>query len=221
VEDKKAVEQALKQYSRSESYIVDGNGLSIESADNATLTLSYTLKNGKQLLRSYTIPVSEDLLADSSSPAARLLDILNNRQNIAADYFPKTVTAADFIAGTIDFYPAGNRTSLALTPAQAGVLYEAALQDLAAGSLGRRYLLKDADYYTQVYQNELELTCYGVFPSLTSDLPEPTTKSMDFYIRTDSVHLIAALKQLGILDDSHTLITQMEWYAAGKGLYYD
>jgi hypothetical protein len=65
------------------------------------------------------------------------------------------------------------------------------------------------DYYRQVYQNQVELVFYGVFPGWTSGA-EPQAANVDFYLRADSVHVIAVLEKLGVLDEGGALITQLE-----------
>jgi hypothetical protein len=113
-----------------------------------------------------------------------------------------------------------------LTAAQAGMVYEAVVKDLNAGGLGRRYLLADEHYLTQVYRNEVCLTFYGIFPGWTTEKDPGTAEqkagsaTVRFNIQTDSIHLIAALRELGILDSEHTLVTQME-AAKAEGQAYD
>lgn len=180
--------------------------------------LTYTLKNGQTMSRFYRIPVTAELLGDPASPAAMLLDILNHRANPAADYFPDTVTAADFIDGSVSFFNISGSEEyreVRLTAAEAGVIYRAAAEDLKTGGLGRRYLLRDMDYLTQVYQNEVTLVFYGTFPGWT-DGEKPDSASVRFQLQADSVNLIAALRELGIVDTSQRLVTQLEYIKAEK-----
>jgi len=216
VDNKTAVEQGLLVNYSTDYYTTSEAGVSVQTQNSVTFNLLYTMKNGQKISRRYTIPVTSELLADPASPAALLEDILNNRENIAAAYFPQTVTAADFIAGTISFHDVtgnGEYEEVKLTAAEAGIIYEAAMEDLASGGLGRRYLLRDKNYYTQVFQNEIILTYYGIFPDMTT---QTEAKSLDvcLYPQTDSVNLIAALQRLEVLDDRHTLVNQLEIRAA-------
>jgi ABC-2 type transport system permease protein len=221
VQNKAAVEKGFRDYEHTNIPATLESGISVETMNSVGFDLLYTLTDGQEVSRSYTIPVTAELLADPSSPAALLLDILNRREDLADSYFPETVTSADFIAGTVSFYgstESGRYDETALTAAIAGILNEAAMEDFAVGGLGRRYLLQDTDYYTQVFQNEITLTCYGIFPGWTSGAQAQSVDIM-LYPQADSVHLIAALEELGILDGEHTLVTQLELSAAEKGYY--
>ncbi len=207
VANKKQIEKELQDFDYSSQYISE-DGISYENARRITYHLSYKMKNGKEIARSYTISVTNKALADSSSAPALLLDILNNRENIAADYFPENVRADNFIDGTIYLYKDTDLIRVQLSAAEAGIIYEAAMRDLAEGGLGRRYLIGDREYYSQVYENRIELTFYGIFPGWTYG-PEPRPVTVDFSPRSDSVHLITALQELGILDEGR-LVTQLE-----------
>jgi hypothetical protein len=103
VHEKAQVEQGLLEYHRNENYTAQ-NGVSIQKRNIAGLQITYRLKNGRELSRSYQIPVDAGMLADPVSPAALLLDICNNRDHLAADFFPDTVSSADFIDGSVSFY---------------------------------------------------------------------------------------------------------------------
>lgn len=218
--NKGAVEGGLRDYYRCGPYAAADDGMAIPDRDIVSFKLSYILKNGREIFRSYSVPVTAELLADPASPAALLLDILNHRQDVADDYFPAGIAAADFIAGTVSFYDKNTRnySEMQLTAAQVGKVYEAAVEDMASGGLGRRYLLKDRDYLTQVYMNEITLTFYGMFPGWTVGT-EPDTERTCFYLQTDSVNLIATLQGIGVLDNGRTLVTQMEQRMLEKGDY--
>lgn len=205
-----------------------------ESSDDASIedtinsvhfSLNYILTDGRMLTRSYTIPVTDALLDDPASPASLLEDILNNRPNRAADFFPPDLTESDLLSGSVMFRR-GNEDSerVDLTAEEAKVLYAAALQDLNAGQLGRRYLLQNMEYYTQVYMNEITLTFltrdedyaqeygYSRYAPGVEYATDSKLYGMDytFYPQTDSVNVIAALRELGVLNERHTLITMLD-----------
>lgn len=221
VRNKTAVERGLSDAYRN-NYATPSDASIEETTGSVHFSLNYLLADGRTLTRSYTIPVTNALLDDPVSPASLLEDILNNRPNRAADFFPPDLTASDLLSGSVLFRTGSEDSErMDLTADQARTLYAAALQDLNVGNLGRRYLLQNMDYYTHVYQNEITLTFltrnedyieeYGYARS-TEASADSKLYGMDytFYPQTDSANVISALRELGVLNERRTLITMLD-----------
>jgi ABC-2 type transport system permease protein len=213
VAHKAAVEQELARYYRSNSYAESPDG--VQTSNTASFDIFYTLSDGRTLTRSYTVAVTDELLSDPASPPALLTDFLNNRTDLAEAYFPAGISASDFAGSYMVLFGSGvEQQTVNLTADQAEELYRAALADLDAGTLGRRYLLKNREYLTEVYQNEITLSCLVRYDSYYDSALSPGiakyTTNISFYPQTDSVHLIAALDQMGLLDENHRLVTMAD-----------
>lgn len=213
VDNKASVEQELASYYLSDSTDRSRDGVRI--SDTASFDISYTLSDGRILTRSYTVPVTDELLTDPASPPARLTDFLNNRKNLAEAYFSQDIASSDFVGSSIVLIGSGGeREETDITAAQAQALYEAALADLNTGALGRRYLLQNRAYMDEVYQNEITLSYLVRYDDPSDLVSGPSsakyTSDISFYPQTDSVHLIAALREMGLLDENHRLATSAE-----------
>ena len=111
------------------------------------VTLSYTLKNGKTLERTYNVACGEDKRSDPDSAAVRLLSVLNlpeaRRARVYADadldFTSSDIREASVNIITSDAKGAYRQSgSVQLTAEQAMSLYhEGILPDTEAGTLGR------------------------------------------------------------------------------------
>ncbi|MCI8477371.1 MAG: hypothetical protein HFE97_03335, partial [Oscillospiraceae bacterium] len=63
------------------------SNLDIEVAKTVRVQLEYTLVNGKKMYRSYTVPISQELMDDPRASAGQISAILNNRKLAAEHYF--------------------------------------------------------------------------------------------------------------------------------------
>lgn len=215
ISNKASVELGLSDYYRSGYYYTPQGSDNIQTYDVVSFDISYTLSDGRMFSRSYTVPVTDELLSDPASPPALLTDFLNNRKNLSEVYFPRDIASSDLVGSSMLFIGSGGeQQQVDITAAQAQVLYEAAMADLSSGALGKRYLLQNRDYLTEVYQNEITLSYLARYEDPANQAAGPSgvkyTTNISFYPQTNSVHIIAALKQMGLLDENHRLATMME-----------
>ena len=137
------------------------NGLSVETEGSTTVNITYSLTNGDILQRSYTsVPVTPELLADPTSPAALLNGIINDRRLVEDAYFEDVTEDARLIDASLTsvYDPADDAwNELYLSPESHTALLEAIRADIQAGNLGRRYLLQDEARLENCYISDLVL----------------------------------------------------------------
>lgn len=139
----------------------DENGVDLEVEGGVELGLSYTLTDGSVLQRGYYLPVSDADLADPNSPAAQLQALLNTPGLAEYAYFgslPEDARLVDVVLTAVSAEPNVTLDG-EYVPAQAlDALEEAIHADLAAGNLGRRYLLQDRERLENCCYCDLQLT---------------------------------------------------------------
>lgn len=171
--------------------------MDVETQGSCSLTLRYTLTNGHTLLRSYLVPVNRALLDDPDSPAARLEALVNAPGRMEQLYFLNwregdTLSGAYLSAPLVeDGQSFGSRASQAL--------YEAVRADLAAGRLGRHYLLEDQERMETCYYNDLTFTFYP-----TGAREEPWDRDASYTVtitlQTTATETLRVLSELGAAD---------------------
>ena len=184
----------------------------IETDDNGfetniftSLSLRYTLSNGKSVFRSYSfVPLLAQDLDQPDTPTARLSALLNQPQLILQSYL--RALGQDF--DELDVRATGGWLSGPLadrreespqfTPDEAQLLWDAFQEDLANGRI-KRYLFEDRDRNENCYYTDLTLTLNwntpdkdGVLVSNTLDLQITPEKS--------SSALLSTLEELGLKD---------------------
>ena len=215
--------------------------LGTENAASTDVTLTYTLNNGKTVIRSYKMYVCEDDLTAKNTPAGALLELLNRPKAVEKAYFPDWLGEDTLVGGSLDCYNLtssagkgdlnGAQQSWSLDRTEAKQLYQAVREDMEAGRIGSRWLLSDKNYLNKVYDTSLCLTFYGVFPQLSertvsqaADVSKTSETSGATYVtvyitpRTDSSSTLAALENLGALDSSRSLLTQYERMMMDSGI---
>lgn len=125
------------------------------------LRLEYRMKDSSFENRWYTgIPISEELLADPDSYAARLQALLNKPEVLWETYLGWTrgqeVTVASGWLSNVS-YTEENRGEADLTEDQAKALWEAFLEDLDAGRI-HRYLLDGKERVENCCYTDVEFT---------------------------------------------------------------
>jgi hypothetical protein len=128
-----------------------GNG-----QDTNTFRITYYLKNGRCLLRLYSVKMTEALAADPNSDMSKLQALLNTREAIESRKATNVaVTRENITNADISYYDAerGSYEDFSLTSAQAEELYsQAIVPDVDSGALGRIWLMTSgSDYYSKVY----------------------------------------------------------------------
>ena len=135
-------------------YTTEADGVDVQTEDWKDVRLSYVMTDGDVMYRDYTVPVTGEELAEEGSISA-LLQALFNAPGFAEEaYFGSLAEGDRLVAAEVSGVFSGDQTlSENLTlPSQALPDLEAAVKaDLAAGDLGRRWLLEDGEYLDGCY----------------------------------------------------------------------
>lgn len=214
-----------------ESYNYFPSGASDADTRSATsVGIYYIMKDGRTMLRTYLLPVTKELLQDAGSPVSEYLAIRNDPSNILSRTFPQGLTEYNFQNGEIYTgydaeydagvkYDAGfgtnnvtvtaqSRQTTTLSQAQSYALYQAIVKDIKAGNIGKTYLLTDEVFDKTVYTYSIILHFDGTFPDWSRNYgTENISDVASFQLETGSVNTLAALKDMGLLDERR-LITQ-------------
>ncbi len=182
--------------------------------------------NGKKMYRSYTVPVSQELLDDPSSSAGQISAVLNNRKLAAEHYFAEInreeaeSRLVDVSLSIPDREGEGYRY-LDMDEAGRTALLEAVQADIAAGRLGRRYLLDNQERYENCYYNDLHF----MFQMTGEDnvqgyYAEQANISYDYStevvvtLQTGATQTMAVLSRYGVKPED--LVTLVDWAQRGR-----
>ena len=209
--DEQAIQENAQMGSDYETVTVPGGRLDIQTAGSSRVSISYTLIGGDVMQREYRIAFDADALADPDSAAGKLSALLSRPEIIREQYF-SAEREEDLAEGTM--YLAGISLNVYNTetgeyessPVPVGwrpEVVQALKDDIAHGNLGRRYLLEDLERLENCYYTDLELT-YKYYA------PEKGETQVRITLQTTSVETLDALREAGILDDTHILETQFD-----------
>lgn len=197
VQQRRALEYAPSTY-RWDTLSRNGRPLDVEAESTCFLSFSYTLKDGSTLRRSYNLPVNAQLLADADTPAARLNALLNTPEQMEAVYF-RSYQEGDTLAGAYLSAPAAeNGRSFGSQELEA--LYSAVRADLAAGRLGRHYLLEDLERMETCYFNDLTFTFYPTAPRKGQLHRQDASYTITITLQTTATETLRVLSELGAAD---------------------
>ena len=142
-------------------YTTDADGVDVQTEDWKDVRLSYVMTDGDVMYRDYTVPVTGEELAEEGSISA-LLQALFNAPGFAEEaYFGSLAEGDRLVAAEVSGVVSGDQTlseNLTLPSQALPDLEEAVRADLAAGDLGRRWLLEDGEYLDGCYDAYLYLT---------------------------------------------------------------
>lgn len=162
VEEKSWLEEAAN--TRSSSWASDEkDGLDIQTEGGTSLRLQYVLTDGSVMERYYYLPVTTETLTDPNSPDAMLQALLNT-PGLSEEMYLGGVDENDRLVDAVLTNVRQEGTSRGYyteeyLPAEAlAELEEAVRADLAAGNLGRRYLLDDRERLENCCYCDLQLT---------------------------------------------------------------
>lgn len=177
---------------------------------------------GDHVGRYYTLPVSGE------SEAARLAMALAADPDTQENNLFRNVTPSDsndiiasrLIGGTAGVYntETRQREDIDLTMEQANALEAAVRRDIQAGRLGRTMFLTDYEEYSRsVYDGELylhyNLTYHRENPderNSSGSTRDTGSRSVYFSISIYCTETLNALEDMGVLDNTHRLLTQAE-----------
>ncbi|MEG1746845.1 MAG: hypothetical protein RR226_00300 [Oscillospiraceae bacterium] len=187
----------------------------IEGDNYTSFDLRYTLKNGTSLVRHYDYVTLRSAELGKPGTAVSLLDsVLNRPENIQAAYGDltkhpaKNLTSCDLSLISINPNVSEQQhTYVTLSSAESLQLYNAVLEDFAAGRLGHRYLTEPTvkEQYLPFYRNELNFN-FDVpravpqenYLTDSSTIEKGTvTETVTIVPQKDSIATIEVLKSLG------------------------
>lgn len=162
VEEKGQLEETAN--TRTSSWVsADSDGLDLQTEGGTDLRLKYVLNDGSVMERYYYLPVTTETLEDPNSPDAMLQALLNT-PGLSEDMYLGGVAEDDRLVDAVltNVWQAGTSRGYyteEYLPAEALTeLEEAVRADLAAGNLGRRYLLEDRERLENCCYCDLQLT---------------------------------------------------------------
>lgn len=176
----------------------NGSLLDVETQNTCYLSLSYTLKDGSTLRRTYDIPVNTALLSTPDSPAARLDALINTPDQMEAVYF-RGYREGDTLAGAYLSAPAAE-DGRSFGSGELETLYQAVRADLAAGRLGRHYLLEDLERMETCYYNDLTFTFYPTAPRKGQLHRQDASYTITITLQTTATETLQVLSELGATD---------------------
>lgn len=210
-ENRRAIREELERdHARWETVALAGGGeLMTRVYDTIHVSLGYTLDDGSLLHRQYTIPIYQADLSDPDSPAALLAGLLN--RNAARLYFTDDIPAdAEPITAGLMVYDteagAWEDVSIGDDDDRAALL-AAVRSDLEAGRIGIRFLFDDMERYETCYTSNLDFTLFKDFPE---DAHLLGNFNLSISLQTTAADTLACLTRLGILDETHVLLTHVE-----------
>ena len=136
-------------------YTTEADGVDVQTEDWKDVRLSYVMTDGDVMYRDYTVPVTSEELAEEGSISA-LLQALFNAPGFAEEaYFGSLAEGDRLVAAEVSGVFSGDlRTEDQTLPSESLPDLEAAVKaDLAAGELGRRWLLEDGEYLDGCYHD--------------------------------------------------------------------
>lgn len=181
-----------------EQATLDGSTVDVEVESYCYLYFHYTLKDGRDLRRTYRIPVNDALLAAPDSPAARLEALINAPGEMERAYF-LNYRQGDTLAGAYLTAPmAEDGQSFDTAASQA--LLEAVRADLAAGRLGRHYLLENRERLETCYYNDLVFTFRATGSRDDQAYASDGSYTISVTLQTTASETLALLEELGVSD---------------------
>ena len=134
-------------------YTTEADGVDVQTEDWKDVRLSYVMTDGDVMYRDYTVPVTSEELAEEGSISALLQALFNSSGFAEEAYFGSLAEGDRLVAAEVSGVFSGDlRTEDQTLPSESLPDLEAAVKaDLAAGDLGRRWLLEDGEYLDGCY----------------------------------------------------------------------
>ena len=229
-QEKGWLEEAANHQGNSWS-VDEADGLQVQTEDGVDLSLTYILTDGSIMERSYYLPVTTETLTDPDSPDAMLQALLNVPGLSEQSYFAGLSEDDRLVDAVLTaVYQDGVSRGLyseEYLPAEALPELEAAVRaDLAAGNLGRRYLLEDRERLenccycdllltyrlVETAQENQSVTVSGTAPAAAAT--QASTRTIAITLQRSATNTMAMLEKYGIDPDtmlpSHAEYQMME-----------
>lgn len=198
VVDRRGELEYSEPYTQWESGVVDGTPVDLEVSGYTYLSFRYTLTDGGELRRSYRIPVNAALLDDPDTPAGQLEALVNAPGQMESIYF-RNYVEGDTLAGAYLSAPMAE-DGLSFNSSESQLLLEAVRSDLAAGRLGRHYLMEDRERMENCYFNDLTFTFYPTGARENAATDRDTSYVVTITLQTTASETLGVLEQLGASD---------------------
>lgn len=237
VQNKDIYKQFLHSQDINEENVSDEDSAYTVTDPTTSFSIIYHLKNGGQISRNYTIPVSAEFYNDPDSAITQINDILSDtdlyfQTIIGANYKEASVTGGNF--SSVDPADASeNYTDLDADTASA--IFEAYKKDVDAGHIGMQ-IPQAGKEIPESYYNSLSILFYcpdGIQDSLSvnnytgspagvgnhlftqskaqssavTENTMSTTAEIYLNLTKNCTYTIQALKDLGVVNDHAILIT--------------
>lgn len=194
-------------------------------------TFRYYLKDGSTFERRYPIAITEEYLADATSPASRILAWESEPENLKRNLLGMNYERNEYISGCIDLYDEDNiSTNRLLTREELKVLTAAIEQDVEEGNFDdycsscvgaeriEFYCTNiSIDYYNSSKCNDVwdYYSDYSYYngDTLTKESASASTGYSYISFGPECVNTVDALENLGIVDDTWKLCTIQEYQA--------
>ncbi|MCI2106611.1 MAG: ABC transporter permease [Intestinimonas sp.] len=202
----------------------NGNHNVGEDAIMENIQVSYHLKNGGTIRRSYDVVLYREDLDDPDSAASLLTVLINRPELLEETYFPQWIGKEQLMEATMTLHDSQGETEYSFSTQDRNALLEAVRSDLAAGRIGRRYLFDDDQREENCYYNDLRLrymiseddanrhgnNTYYMVPQNDSDNYEKANgyiSQITITVQTTATDTLAVLDRLGLASQ---MITQAE-----------
>ena len=221
VEEKSWLEEAAN--TRSSSWASDEkDGLDIQTEGGTSLRLQYVLTDGSVMERYYYLPVTTETLTDPNSPDAMLQALLNT-PGLSEEMYLGGVNENDRLVDAVltnvwqEGTSRGYYTEEYLPAEALAELEEAVRADLAAGNLGRRYLLDDRERLENCCYCDLQLTyraaetakedqsAKGPDTAPAGTAMQSSTYTITITLQKSATNTMAVLEKYGIDPDTQLL----------------
>lgn len=182
-------------------------------------TFLYYMKDGSMFERRYPVAVTKEAVADSDSPAAKILVWERDTENLKQYVLGKNCDGNQYVSGYIDLYnEEGEYRNYMLDEEKTSVIAEAIEKDVDAGYMTAQYLTSimaideeleeekvascgiSIDYYTNKQENDLWY--YYRYYREQSRTDEWTQASNYIQFDAECVYTVEAIEKLGIVEDA-------------------
>lgn len=189
-----------------------------ENSYASTLNITYTLKNGKTLTRSYSIPMEDFYLSQDGYPFCLLEQLSDQPEYYLSYHFTESYDSLLFVNGSIDVLRNSNYLeSVTLNQEQCNRIFQALKQDILEGNYHIYDYSRENKVSSLVYYNVLYLTfqvpvgtTYVYYNGIDTVTDDSILQAASISLTTDCVHTLQAFRDLGILDPEENLITQQD-----------